>query len=138
MAQGDVQNAVKPHTLRSYENQCNNHIKPALGAIKLHAIATHQIQAFYNKLLPSLSAKSIKNVHGVLNSALKKAVNIGYLKYNPAHACTLPRVVKKEIVPMEDNAQAAFLKAIKGHRFEALYQVTLFTGMRQGEILGLT
>jgi len=33
---------------------------------------------------------------------------------------------------------SAFLKAIQGHRFEDLFLVTLFTGMREGEVLGLT
>ena len=32
----------------------------------------------------------------------------------------------------------AFLNAIKGHEYEAVYLVTLFTGMREGEVLGLT
>ena len=31
-----------------------------------------------------------------------------------------------------------FLKAIKDHPFEKLYTVALFTGHREGEVLGLT
>lgn len=31
-----------------------------------------------------------------------------------------------------------FMAAAKGHRFERLYLLTLFTGLRQGEVLGLT
>lgn len=31
-----------------------------------------------------------------------------------------------------------FLKAIQGHPHENLYKITLFTGLRQGEVLGLT
>lgn len=30
------------------------------------------------------------------------------------------------------------MKAIEGHRFEAVYLVTLFTGLRRGEVCGLT
>lgn len=33
---------------------------------------------------------------------------------------------------------AAFLDAIKGHRFEYIYLTTVFTGMRRGEVCGLT
>ena len=39
---------------------------------------------------------------------------------------------------MEQEEIAAFLKAIEGCKYELVYRVTLFTGMRQGEILGLT
>ena len=38
---------------------------------------------------------------------------------------------------MDEVQIAAFLDAIKGHPFETLYTVTLFTGMREGEVLGL-
>ena len=39
---------------------------------------------------------------------------------------------------MEQDDITAFLQAIRGHKYERLYAVTLFTGMRQGEVLGLT
>ena len=38
---------------------------------------------------------------------------------------------------MDEVQIAAFLEAIKGHPFETLYTVTLFTGMREGKVLGL-
>ncbi len=39
---------------------------------------------------------------------------------------------------MYEQQIAEFLKAIMGHPFETLFIVDIFTGMRQGEILGLT
>ena len=100
---------------------------------------TLQIQRFYNKLLQDgFSPKTIKNVNGVLHKALNQAVRIGALKSNPTDACDLPKVYKKEIAPLEQDDIRKFVEAIKGHRFEDLYLVTLFTGMRQGEVLGLT
>ena len=134
-----VKGVVKPSTLYSYEMQCRNHVKPALGAVKLSALSAHTIQALYNKLHreSGLSAKTVKNIHGILHKALKQAVLLGYIKVNPTDACVLPRVVKQEIKPLDEANIAAFLKAIKGHKYETLYLVTLFTGMRQGEVLGL-
>ena len=41
---------VKPMTVLNYTQHVNNHIKPALGAIKLEALNTHEIQSFYNDL----------------------------------------------------------------------------------------
>lgn len=63
---------------------------------------------------------------------------MGYIRFNPADACELPRIEKKEIKPLDDAAIAAFLQAIKGHRFEAVYLTMLFTGLRRGEVCGLT
>lgn len=139
----DYLGGVKPFTVRSYCDQIRNHIKPALGSVKLEALNAHTIQAFYNSLgaeregKPGLSPKTVKNVHGVLHKALQQAVALGYLRFNPSDACTLPRVVRKPIKPLDEEQSKAFLKAIQGHRFENLFTVTLFTGMREGEVLGL-
>jgi len=40
--------------------------------------------------------------------------------------------------PLDDSQIHLFLDAIKDHEFKRIYYVTLFTGMRQGEVLGLT
>ena len=130
---------VKPRTQEAYRSILCTHIRPELGAIKLEALNAHTIQHFYNGLSQKgLSAKTVKNVHGVLHELLQQAVRIGYLRMNPSDACTLPRVVKKEIKPLGDDAIRQFLAAIQGHRFEILLMVTLFTGLREGEVLGLS
>lgn len=135
-----VQHSVKPYTLDAYQRTCDNYLKPALGHVRLIALTAPQIQRFYNDLLvkEKLSAKTIKNIHGILHRALDRAVQLGMIRMNPSNVCDLPRVRRKEIKPMEQAEISAFLKAIEGDRFELLYQVTLFTGMRQGEVLGLT
>lgn len=137
-------NHVRPRTVEAYKCQIRNHIRPALGAIRLEALTAPMIQGFYNGMgkvsgdKPGLSAKSIKNVHGILHKALQQAVTVGYLRFNPADACTLPRVEHKELRPLDEADTARFIEAVKGHRYETLFLVTLFTGMREGEVLGLT
>ena len=41
------------------------------------------------------------------------------------------------MTPFDDLQISAFLKAIQGSRYETLFTVTLFTGMREGKVLGL-
>lgn len=135
---------VKPKTVESYHCQIKNHIKPAMAAVKLDALNAHTVQTFYNSLSaerdgkPGLSPKSVQIVHGVLHKALQQAVENGYIRFNPADACKLPRAEKPEIKPLDKDAMGAFVKAIRGHRFEAVYLTLLFTGMRRGEVCGLT
>ena len=135
---------VKPGTVTTYETQTRMHIVPALGATPLCELRAHNIQVFINSLsrakenAPALSAKTIKNVYGVLRRALEQATEIGYLKTNPAAACKLPRVDKTEIQPLDDDAMTRFLGAIKGDPNELLYIADAFTGLRKGELLGLT
>lgn len=140
---GDYLGNAKPFTVVSYKGQIKNHIKPALGAVRLETLNAHTIQGFYNQLSeakgdkPGLSPKTVKNIHGVLHKALQQAVMVGYIRFNPSDACTLPRAERRELKPLDEEQSRAFLKAIRGHRFEALFTMTLFTGLREGEALGL-
>ena len=136
---------VKPRTKEIYTSAIRLHLKPALGAVQLEALDAPTIQQFYNALgKPSktreqwLSPKTVKSLHGILHRALSQAVKLGYLRYNPSDACTLPKAQRKEFIPLASAEIAAFLKEINGTRLEALLTLTLFTGMREGEILGLT
>ena len=131
---------LKPRTVEIYDTAIRIHIKPALGAIRLDALDAQAIQTFYNMLTESkhLAPKYVKNIHGILHKALQQAVLVGHLRFNPADACVIPRIEKKELLPLDDNDIAAFLRHIKGDPFEILLTVTLFTGMREGEVMALT
>lgn len=138
-------NGVKPLTADSYKAQIKKHIRPALGAIKLEALNTHTIQGFYNRLAEPaasdekpLSAKSIKNVHGILHKALQQAMANGYIRVNPSDACVLPKVKKAEIKPLEPEQVKVFMKLLPEEEYKNLFTVALFTGMRQSELLGLS
>lgn len=133
-------NDLKPLTKEMYATAVRIHLKPALGMKKLDALLPADIQSFYNSLMQGekpLSAKTIQNIHGIFHRALQQALDLGYLRNNPANPCRLPRVEKPIIHTLDDVSTKKFLKAIQGHRFENLFLVTLFTGLREGEVLGL-
>lgn len=131
---------VKPATIKSYTDHVNLNLIPYIGKVQLGKLTAPMIQQTYNTLLreKGLSPKTVKNVHGVLHRALEQAQKLGLIRNNPTEAVILPRIEKMQIKPMEDNQLATFLNAIKGHPFENLFFVTVFTGLREGEVLGLT
>ena len=97
------------------------------------------IQRLYNKKREEgLSPKSIKNIHGCLHKALDVAVRIGYLSKNPSSNCILPRIEQAEIHPLDTPELSKLLAFLKGHEHEALIVTAIFTGLRSGELLGLT
>ena len=145
-------------TVKQYKSMTDTHIRPALGSVKLSKLTPPQIQGFYNELQRTgrtvkekdpktgkistrqepLSAKTVKNIHGILSKALSTAVDVGYIKNNPTERVTLPRVEKTQIVPLTDQQVKAFMAACTGHDFERVFKLILFTGLREGEALGLT
>lgn len=142
--QSEYLGGVKVRTVESYAGHIRNYLKPNLGALKLENLHPHIIQKFYNSLSEPtethkiLSPKTIKNIHCVLNEALKQAMRNGYLKSNPAEACVLPKIQKAEITPLDSDEISAFLDAIRGNPYERILTVILFTGLRRGEAVGLT
>lgn len=126
-------------TVKHYKAQCRAHIVPSLGAVKLSELTTPQIQAFYNHLQrEGLASKSVRNIHGILTKCLSTAVQVGYLRNNPASAVTLPKVVKKDIQPLTDEQVRDFLRVSAADEYEILLKVILFTGLRESEAIGLT
>ena len=143
--QTDYLGNTKPHTRKSYHGVIENHIRPVIGAVKLSALTPVQVQKLINNIKSTrnttkgarVNPNTVKNVHGILHSALQQAVVCGYINVNPADRVVLPKRTKAEINVLEEQKIPAFLKAISGHPFEFLYLVDLFTGMRQSELLGL-
>ena len=134
----DYNGSVKASTVAQYEYQVRQNIKPTLGNIPLQKLTAPMIQRLYNSKLETLSAKSIKNLHGVMHKGLNQAVLCQYLKHNPCAACKLPRVEHKEMKTITGIDLKRFLNEIKGKPFEWLFFVDVFTGMRESEIIGLT
>lgn len=129
---------VKPRTVDNYKGIVNHRLKPGIGAVKLDALAPHTVQSYYNGLSKEgLAPKTVKNIHGIFHKSLQQAVANGYIKNNPADACILPRPVRRELRPLDEDLIATFLREIANHPFADLFTVTLFTGMREGEALGL-
>ena len=131
---------LKPGTKSLYKRHALKIIAPKLGAVLLPALSKAAVQKFINDLQRGdkpLAPKSIKNVHGVLHKALEQAVELEYTPVNNATSCKLPRVERVDIKPLGNDDINRFMERVKGHRFERAYLVALFTGTREGELLGL-
>ena len=129
---------VKQSTSASYSQSCG-HILPVLGAIRLQELEPHMVQHLITTLREKgLSPKTIHNVHGVLHKALQQALQIFYVDYNAADFVTLPRVERAELEVLDMDGTIRFLRRIQGERYEDVFRFILFTGVREGEALGLT
>lgn len=130
---------VKPKTLQAYQSAVDVSIAPKIGGIRLTDLQPIQLQRYINDLKRSgLSGKSIRNYVGVLHRALQVAVLWGYIPRNPADNLTLPRIEKKEVDFLAGDDLRAFLEACEDNPYAPMMKLAVFTGMREGEILGLT
>ena len=135
----------KYSTVKGYKAQIKKHIRPGLGKDNLSQINPMLLQRFFNNLsLPDdegnvLSPKSIKNVHIILSGILQQAVENEMIAKNPCKKVKLPKVFKKDIVPLTDDQVKEFLKIVSTDEiYGTLLKVIVFTGLRLGEAMGLT
>ena len=135
----DFLGSVKTGTKEGYEAVVKNHIIPCLGSIRMKDLQLLTVQRFVNRLSEKgMNPKTVKNVHGILHRGLQMAVRIGYLKKNPSDGIILPRIEQEEVHPLDKPELSKLLKSIQGHEHEVLINTAIFTGMRSGELLGLT
>lgn len=135
--QAEYLGSLKPSTCVVYRGNIRNHIKPYIGAVGLSDLHPHIVQKYINGL-NGLSPASIRLAYKVLHMALEKAVSLDYIPKNPASRCVLPKAKTPAIYPLDDQQAAAVLAASKGTEIQHIVSVALFTGMRQGELLGMT
>lgn len=89
-----------------------------------------------------LSDKTIQHHHRLLSAILEKAKRERLVPFNVAreHA-TAPKVQRKEAVYLDDEEARRFLSAVleeRDIRKKAAFVVLLFTGLRRGELCGLS
>jgi integrase len=105
----------------------------------LAKLTPQDVQKLINrKLAAGLSPRRVQYIHAVLRIALGEAERFGSVARNVAKLVKAPKVDQPEIDPFTPEEARAFIQAIQGERLEALYTLAIATGLRQGELLGLS
>ncbi len=129
---------IRPTTWESYESLARVHLVPAVGAIYLQDLRPEHLQKLYNdKLEEGKSARTVRYIHHVINSALNQAVKNRLIQHNVAEATTLPKQKPKEVKAMTTQEQERFLAILSKDRLGPAFLTLLGTGIRRGELLAL-
>ncbi len=125
-------------TLTAYTSVVNLYLVPTLGKKKLAKLTAVDVQRTTNTLLArNLSPTTVRHALNVLRIALGQAVRWGLIHRNVADLVEPPKATRYEVHPLTTEQARELLEAIRGDRHEALYLVTMATGLRQGEAFGL-
>ncbi|MBA9027618.1 site-specific integrase [Peribacillus huizhouensis] len=136
-------NTLQKTTFEIHFIYYRNVIKPKLGQLKVQQIAPIQIQKFINELVndTSYSANTIHLIFRIVSASLKKAKVLKLIKQNPTDGITLPKIKKREMSIWSLKQVNHFIsEASNVNRLTRCYigfLISIFTGMRQGEILGM-
>ncbi len=142
---------VRPSSHQTYRGYIDHHIKPYIGSVPLTKLTSLELQQLYKELLASgrvdrteskqqpkgLSPKTVRNIHQIISSALKLAMEQRLLSRNPANACALPKLERKEMKTLPPEQLTSFLREARDSGVYEMYYTELATGLRRGELLGL-
>ncbi|MFC5775117.1 site-specific integrase [Ectobacillus antri] len=128
---------LKESTYFMYERSIDHYIIPKIGQVRLENLKTAHLQKLYNDMSDTHSSSTIYKVHKLLNQSLKRAVEMGYIKRNPAEFTEKPRETAAPTRVWDEVQLNHFLEVCRPSRYRIAFLLAATTGMRRGEILGL-
>lgn len=134
----------KPKTIARYKGIQKNYIAESyVGKMTLSNLDSIYFQKWYNDLFEKKGENIVKNLHKLIRPCLRYAFETGRTLKNYGSLLNIPKSheighKKQKIHPLTFDEQMKFIQAIRGNPLEALFNVAIDTGMRQGELFALT
>lgn len=114
------------------------HVCPAIGAHQLGALRRSDIQGLVAGMVScGYKPKTIENIVRLVRAVLNAAVEDGIIATSPHRKVTRPPVEHRHVVPLPLDGVSRAADAISP-RMRGLVLLSVGTGLRQGEALGLT
>ena len=129
-----------PTTVRTYRSQIDKTIRPALGRLKVGRISARDLDDLYGAMKDQGStAKTIRNHHAIISSALHQGVRWGWVRENVAERARPPQVGQRRVkAPSVESVRAVVAAAEeRDPRLAPLLMLAALTGMRRGELCAL-
>ena len=117
------------------------HLAPALGSVPLAALTADHLRQLYGRLVRpqgTLSAKTVREVHGTIRQALQQAVDDGLLERNVATLIKLPKSearTRQYVLPPDQLSR--FWRVAQNDRLYALWRLAALVPSRSGELRAL-
>lgn len=126
-------------TVKQYRSNIKNNIVPIIGKRPIQSIRAADVQHVLNKASKKgLSAKTVKNISGIMHESFSKAVFFGLLQSNPCMGIEIPKAKEFVIKPLELSEMIAFEELLPSDSYGNLFGFLMFSGLRKAEALGLT
>jgi integrase len=126
-----------PTTIAAYRVIARCHLQPRLGGKSVSSITTLDLDSLYATLARQRASATVVKVHGVARGALAQAVRWGLLGRNPAVDASPPPIRRRE-ARGATKEQLGWLLAAADDDFATMLVVAATTGLRRGELCGLT
>ena len=129
---------ISPRTYQGYVEKSKT-ILEHLGNMQLQKIELYHLQKFISDLQnEGKSPKSLRHYYSILKMCFDDAIMCRHISQNPTRNLKLPSMRIKELNIMTKEEQLVFEGFMKKYRMGTAYIVLVNTGLRAGELSGLT
>lgn len=124
-------------TSEQLESRWRLHIRPALGHLRLADVTRAHVQAAVVDWNRTLAPTTVRVCYSYLTSLLKASVDDRLLRVTPAKGIRLPEVTRERVTPLTVGQVHAIAERVTP-RYRAMVLLAAATGLRSGELRGLT
>lgn len=129
-----------PNTLRNYRERYEHNVQPFIGSMLLRDVKPMDCQMILNAMESDYAGSTIRQTYMTMGTFFKSAKDNGFIDRHPMDGVRYTKPVRAvdDIHFLTVDEQKRFLEAAKGSHNYAQYALILETGLRTGEMIGLT
>ena len=129
---------IEETTRIGYKTKINNYLIPALGDIYLQSLRTEHVQKLINDMMArDLSPKNIRDTYNNINAAMKKAVVLRMIPFNPCEGVALPKLKRYKAKVYDLEMIHKLLSVAENTDMYLPILLCVTAGLRRGELLAL-
>lgn len=136
----DVVGNRAPNTLRNYRERYEHNVQPFIGSMLLRDVKPMDCQMILNAMESDYAGSTIRQTYMTMGTFFKSAKDNGFIDRHPMDGVRYTKPVRAvdDIHFLTVDEQNRFLEAAKSSHNYAQYALILETGLRTGEMIGLT
>jgi len=131
---------LAPNTLRNYRERYEHNIQPVIGGMQIADVKPMHCKIVLNKMESEYAGSTIRQTYIAMGTMLKSALMNDFITKHPMDGVRFSKPVRaaSDIHFLTVDEQIKFLEVAKRSHNYKQYALILETGLRTGELIGLT
>ena len=131
---------LAPNTRRNYRERYEHNIQPVIGSMPLAAVKPMHCKMVLNRMEDDYAGSTIRQAYIAMGTMLRSAVMNDLIAKHPMDGVKYTKPIRAvdDIKFLTVEEQQKFLETAKRSHNYAQYALILETGLRTGELIGLT
>ena len=135
-----ISDDLAPNTIRNYRERYEHNIQPFIGSMRLRDVKPMDCDAIFKAMKKNYADSTIDQTYTTIGTFFKNAKDNGFIDKHPLDGSRYKKSTQAahEARVLTVEEQKRFLEAAKNSHNYAQYALILETGLRTGEMIGLT